>query len=61
MFILLIKNVIQGFTYHDATCDISGLSMGYGYWLAGKGYNVGLDKPEIKENFEINITANNLK
>lgn len=57
----MIKKDILGFTYHDATCDISGLSMGYGYWLAGKGYNVGLDKPEIKGNFEINITVKNLK
>lgn len=25
-------------TYHEAaTCDMSGLSIGYGYWLVGNG------------------------
>lgn len=40
-------------TYHEAaTCDMSGLSIGYAYWLAGNGYIGGLDNPvnETKQN-----------
>lgn len=37
-------------TYHDAaTCDMSGLSIGYAYWLVGNGYIGGLDNPVIEK------------
>ena len=36
-------------TYQEAaTCVISGLSMGYGYWPVEKGYIGGLVKPATK-------------
>jgi hypothetical protein len=37
-------------THHEAaTCDISGLSMGYGYWPAENGYIGGLVRPATDE------------
>lgn len=33
-------------THHEAaTCDMSGLNNGYGYWLVGNGYIDGLGSP----------------
>lgn len=32
-------------TNHEATCDISGLSSGQGYWLGENGYIDGRDRP----------------
>lgn len=33
-------------THHEAaTCDMSGLSNGYGYWLVGNEYIDGLGSP----------------
>lgn len=40
-------------TYHEAaTCDISGLSIGYGYWLVGNGYIGGLANPVIRTKYK---------
>lgn len=46
-------------THHDAaTCDISGLSIGYGYCPVVNGYIGGLVNPEIATNTELPTLQN---